>query len=316
VQDLSYHPTRSARGLASKTSGNIGFILTEDHFSQAEPFYTKIFLGTEFEARTHHYYILLTTVDTQYVQGTTPRFLLERNVDGVIIAGKVSTKLIDHIESFGIPIVLVDYDLKRKRFSSVLIDNKGGVRAGMRHLLELGHRAIAFVGGDVAHPSIAERYEAYRETLEEQGLEIKRELICIDEMEPRVSSGSTAMQKILETGIRPTAVVAANDAMAIGCIQYLKQSGVRVPEDISVLGFDDIDTCGVAEPRLSTIRVFKEEMGRLAVQRMVELILSKSQTIVTTHVPVELVIRDSTGPCLRSAETGGGPRGAPPGGLH
>ena len=94
VGRLGYHPTRSARGLASRTSGNIGFILTEDHFSQAEPFYTKIFLGTEFEARNFHYYILLTTVASEFSRVQTPRFLLERNVDGVIIAGKVSPKLI------------------------------------------------------------------------------------------------------------------------------------------------------------------------------------------------------------------------------
>jgi LacI family transcriptional regulator len=294
VEDLSYHPTRSARGLASKTSGNIGFILTEDHFSAAEPFYTKIFLGTEFEARMHHYYILLTTVEDEFEAGATPRFLLERNVDGVIIAGKVSPKLIDRIETFGIPIVLVDYELKRKRFSAVLIDNRGGMRAGMQHLFDLGHRAIAFVAGDVEHPSIAERYQGYREMLEEHGIPPARELVSIDSNEPRVSTGAAAVEKMLSRGARPTAVVAANDAMAIGCMQYLKQAGIRIPEDVSVMGFDDIDTCAVTEPRLTSIRVFKEEMGRLAVQRIVEMIASKSQTVVTTQVPVELVIRDST----------------------
>lgn len=295
VQDLSYHPTRSARGLASKTSGNIGFILTEDHFSAAEPFYTKIFLGTEFEARRQHYYILLTTVQDEYIPGTTPRFLLERNVDGVIIAGKVSPKLIDHIDSFGIPIVLVDYELKRKRFSAVLIDNRGGVRAAMRHLLDLGHRAIAFIGGDIEHPSIAERYQGYVEVLEENGIPPRKEFISIEESEPRLSSGASAMERILRSGARPSAVMAANDAMAIGCMQCLKQAGLRVPDDMTVVGFDDIDTCAVMEPRLTSVRVFKEEMGKLAVQRIVEMISTKSHTVVTTHVPVELVIRDSTG---------------------
>src|SRR5690349_3574720 len=89
IAELGYHPQRSARGLASSLSGNLGFILSEDHFSQAEPFYTKIFLGTEFEARAHNYYILLTTVETApRADSTPPRFLLEQNVDGVIIAGK------------------------------------------------------------------------------------------------------------------------------------------------------------------------------------------------------------------------------------
>ncbi|HEX9614557.1 MAG TPA: LacI family DNA-binding transcriptional regulator, partial [Bacteroidota bacterium] len=90
INELDYHPRRSARGLASKLTGNIGFILTDDHFTQAEPFYTKIFLGTEFEARKHNYYVLLTTVGrTVKESAEVPRFLLEQNVDGVVIAGRI-----------------------------------------------------------------------------------------------------------------------------------------------------------------------------------------------------------------------------------
>ncbi|MCK5572253.1 MAG: LacI family DNA-binding transcriptional regulator, partial [Bacteroidetes bacterium] len=91
VEELGYHATRTARGLASSTSGNIGFIASEDHFAQAEQFYTRVFLGTEFEARLHDYYILLTVVGRRFKKGDSmPRFLLERNVDGVIIAGSVN----------------------------------------------------------------------------------------------------------------------------------------------------------------------------------------------------------------------------------
>src|SRR5438105_3408848 len=90
IGDLGYTPRRSARGLASKLSGNIGFIVSEDHFTQAEPFYTRIFLGTEFEARDHEYYILLTTVSKQFTnRQSIPRFLLEGNVDGIILAGRI-----------------------------------------------------------------------------------------------------------------------------------------------------------------------------------------------------------------------------------
>lgn len=125
IDKLGYHPSHSARPLASKTSGNIGFILTEDHFSQAEPFYTKIFLGTEFDARRHHYYILLTTVANTFKEHeSVPRFLLERNVDGVIISGKINEKLVDYIVDLGLPIVLIDFSLPKKRLSSVLIDNR------------------------------------------------------------------------------------------------------------------------------------------------------------------------------------------------
>ena len=295
IEDLAYHPTRSARGLASKTSGNFGFILSDDHFSQAEPFYTKIFLGTEFEARNHNYYVLLTTVGPQF-KGTNdvPRFLLERNVDGIIVAGKINAKLIDYIEGLGLHVVLVDYEIPRRRISSVLIDNRAGARAAMLHLISLGHKRIAFAGGDLGHPSIAERFRGYKEVLEETETSFSESLAAVDETDTGIHNGYAAASRLFKHAKAPTAIFAANDAMAIGCIRYAKLNNIRIPDDLAVIGFDDIEMGSHVDPRLSTIRVFKEEMGKIAVQRLVESIGEKNRTIVTTHVPVELVIREST----------------------
>jgi len=147
IAELGYHPRRSARGLASKASGNIGFILTEDHFSQAEPFYTKIFLGTEFEARNHNFYVLLTTVGrTLRESKEVPRFFLEQNVDGVIVAGKISTSWIEYIRDWNLPVILIDYDLPNHNVSSVVIDNRRGASAVVEHLLKRGHTKIGFIG--------------------------------------------------------------------------------------------------------------------------------------------------------------------------
>jgi LacI family transcriptional regulator len=103
IEKLHYHPQRSARGLVTRRSGNLGFILSIDHFSKAEPFYTKIFLGTEFESRSHDLYVLLTTVDQQFSERNIPRFLLEKNVDGILLAGTVPLKLIDYIKDRHLP---------------------------------------------------------------------------------------------------------------------------------------------------------------------------------------------------------------------
>jgi len=295
VRELSYHPTRSARGLASRTSGNIGFILSEEHFSQAEPFYTRIFLGTEFEARDHNYYILLTTVGNQFDPDQhVPRFLLERNVDGIIIAGKVNEKLIAHIDALGLPIVLVDYELKRTRHSAVLIDNWRGGTLAVEHLLSLGHTKIAFLGGDIRHPSLTDRYEAYCNALRLAGLTPDEAYAITDEPETSVEAGTSAAERLLSSGAEPTAIFAANDAMAIGCMRHLKARGIRIPQDIAVVGFDDIDMSSHIEPHLTTVRVLKEEMGKIAVQRIVDSINAKTGTVVTTHVPVELIVREST----------------------
>ena len=295
IRELAYHPTRSARGLASKTSGNIGFILSEEHFSQAEPFYTRIFLGTEFEARDHNYYILLTTVGNQFDPDEyVPRFLLERNVDGIIIAGKVKEKLISHIDSLGLPIVLVDYEIKRAHHSAVLIDNWRGATLAVEHLLSLGHKRIAFVGGDIRHPSITDRHEAYQNTLHMAGVFLEESYEVTDEEETSVAGGTSSAERLFASGAKPTAIFAANDAMAIGCMRYLKSRGMSIPQDIAIVGFDDIEISSHIEPHLTTIRVLKEEMGKIAVQRVVDSINAKTKTVVTTHVPVELIVREST----------------------
>ena len=295
VRELAYHPTRSARGLASKTSGNIGFILSDEHFSQAEPFYTRIFLGTEFEARDHNYYILLTTVGNQFDPDVyVPRFLLERNVDGIIIAGKVNEKLISHIDSLDLPIVLVDFEIKRAHHSAVLIDNWRGATLAVEHLLSLGHKRIAFIGGDVRHPSITDRYEAYQNTLHMAGVFLEESYEVTDEEETSVEGGTSAAERLFASGAKPTAIFAANDAMAIGCMRHLKSRGLRIPQDVAIVGFDDIEISSHIEPHLTTVRVLKEEMGKIAVQRVVDSINAKTKIVVTTHVPVELIVREST----------------------
>jgi LacI family transcriptional regulator len=301
VHGLGYHATRSARGLASKTSGNIGFILRDDHFSQAEPFYTRVFLGAEFAAREHNFYVLLATVSHQFSdKKELPRFLLERNVDGIIIAGKVSHRFIDQVEAFGIPIVLVDFEVRRKHYASILIDNKAGARAAVEHLVACGHREIAFVSGDIGHPSLAERLQGYRDTLTDHGIHVQARLIDTREPDSRILNGANAMGRLLQQHPLPTAVFAANDAMAIGCIQKLREHGLSIPGQVAVAGFDDIEMSSLMQPRLTTLRVFKEELGRQAVNTLVDMIHNREKVVVTKHLPVELVVRDSSCTLVRA----------------
>ena len=155
IKDLNYYPSRSARGLVSKQSGNIGFILTDDHFSRSEPFYTKIFIGTEFQARDDQYYVLLTTIPNSFKKcDPIPRFILERNVDGIILAGKVPQNVIDCIEEYKIPMVFVDYYPVNGNYSVVMSDNISGGSQATQHLIHCGHRSIAFIYSDMQHPSI------------------------------------------------------------------------------------------------------------------------------------------------------------------
>jgi LacI family transcriptional regulator len=297
IAELNYHPQRSARGLASKSSGNIGFIVTDDHFNVAEPFYTRVFLGTEFEARKHNYYVLLTTVaPTVRATKEMPRFLLEHNVDGVIIAGKIGTPWIEYVRERNLPLVLVDFEIPRHRLSTVTMDNRGGAHLVVEHLLGLGHTKIGFIGGDVEHPSIAERYNAYCDTLQSHGVETNSSWISINEPDTRIENGCGAAKKLLgSTGKRPTAVFAANDAMALGCMKYCKDVGLSIPESVAIVGFDNIEAGLLVEPRLTTVNVHREEMGAMAVRRLVEMMRDKNDVMIKTMTPVELVIRESSG---------------------
>ena len=160
----------------------------------------------------------------------------------------------------------------RKRYASILIDNKAGARAALDHLIASGHKDIAFVGGDIDHPSLADRLQGYKDTLTDHGMTVQDRLIDIRETDTRIPNGANAMSRLLRERPRLTAVFAANDAMAIGCIQTLREHGLSIPGDVAVVGFDDVEVSSLMHPRLTTLRVFKEELGRQAVNTLVDMI--------------------------------------------
>ena len=303
IRELDYHPRRHARALASQKTGNLGFILTDDHFSRAEPFYTKIFLGTEFESRKYNYYILLTTVPSTFrLETDLPRFLLERNVDGVMLAGRVPAALTEHLRSAKIPHVYIDYSPRHDHSNAVMMDSLLGASLAVRHLIELGHRRIAFIGGDLSHPSIAKRFEGYQQALQEAGLPATEDLVESRESYTATEDGYRAAEKLLRRGVEFTAIFAANDAMAIGAMQCLQHGGRQIPAEISVVGFDDVEAGTHTQPQLTTVRVDKEELGAVASRRLVEMIETKKEFHGKVYTPVELVVRQSTAPpALRAA---------------
>ncbi|MBU2494484.1 MAG: LacI family transcriptional regulator [Bacteroidetes bacterium] len=295
IKDLNYYPSRSARDLVSKKTGNIGFILTDDHFLRTEPFYTRIFLGTEFEARDGEYYILLTTIKSDYSEkDPLPRFILDRSVDGVIVAGKIPEVLIDKLAKYNLPLIFVDYTSAKENFPVVLIDNiQGGITA-TNHLISYGHKNIAFIGGDINHPSINERLIGYKKALENAGINPNKKFISTTSPYPDRQNGYNSAKKIFSTQKDVTAVFACNDAMAIGVMHYLKDSGFSIPNDISIIGFDDVESDLMLDPPLTTIRVPKIELGAEALRLMINTLKYKNSNAKKILVPVELIIRKST----------------------
>jgi LacI family transcriptional regulator len=295
IRLLDYHPSKSARDLVSKKTGNIGFILTDDHFLRTEPFYTRIFLGTEFEAREGEYYILLTTVKSDFSdENPLPRFVLEKSVDGIIIAGKVPQNLIDRICGLNIPIVFVDYETKNNCCPLILIDNVHGGQTATNHLIELGHKNIGFIGGDIQHPSLEERLTGYKIALEKSDIPIKSSLIETAAKYPDRQNGYEAAEKLFKNNKNISAIFACNDAMAIGAMHFCKDKGYRIPEDISVIGFDDVEADLLLDPPLTTMRVPKIELGAEALRVTIEYLKNHKTANKKILVPVELIVRGST----------------------
>jgi LacI family transcriptional regulator len=295
IKNLNYHPSRSARGLVSRKTGNIGFILTEEHFLRGEPFYSKIFLGVEFEARIHDYYILLATVSSSFSKGDSlPRFITERNFDGIIIAGKISRELINSILKYDMPLVFVDYSLMNGDYPTILTDNiKGGVLA-TNYLIENGHKNIAFIGGEISHPSIMERLQGYKLALDSAKLKSNDEVVITNDDYLSRQNGCSAAEILLNRRKDVTAIFAANDTTAIGVMQCLNNKGIKVPDDISVIGFDDVQADLLLDPPLTTISVPKLDMGTEAIQLLLGIINKENIKARKILVPVKLIIREST----------------------
>ena len=295
IDAFNYYPSHSARGLVNRKSGNIGFVLTEDHFLRTEPFYTQIFIGTEFEAHANEFYVLLTTINPNFRSSDKlPRFILERNVDGLIIAGKVPLLFIKKINKFNIPTVFIDYLPPAKNSITVLPDSFKGGELATNHLIQYGHKEIAFIGGDIEHPSIIERFNGYKKALKDAGIKIDERMIDIEESYPGKSNGFSAAERLINKNKNITAIFTCNDAMAIGAMQYLKDRGIKIPDDCSIIGFDDVVSDNVIEPELSTIRIPKMEMGVEAMKLMADLLKKNLKESKKVLLPIELITREST----------------------
>lgn len=303
IRDLNYHPQRQARSLASQRTGNIGFILMERYKTANEPFYTRIFLGAEFEASTHDYYMLLTSVPENYNhQEDIPRFLLEENVDGVIVAGRNPHDLLQHLGKLQIPTVYIDYWLDGVTRNAILIDNPQGGYTAVKHLINQGRKHIAFCGGSSKHPSIQGRFNGYLRAMRESfGLsedQIRSKgWVFLEPDETSPTLGYEACEKLLNAKTKPDAVFAVNDGTAIGCLRRIKKHNLSVPDDLMLIGFDDVEWGRHVDPPLSSVRVNKNQMGAMGVQMLVEM-LQETNGSEMPHkrvLPTEVVARESTG---------------------
>ena len=297
IDDLSYRPLHSARKLATKQTGNFGFIVWEGHFSEVEMFYSQVFLGMEYAARKNDYYILLTTVRDEFdPKEDLPRFLRYKDVDGVALAGRVPEPLIRYLDHQQIPFVLVDYEIPGENYNCVKIDNYNGAFRAVENLILSGRKHIGFVGGTFFHPSIKERHRGYREALEKHGLNNNHgdNYSYCENVETSRSIGEKGALHLLEKYPEIDAIFSCNDTTAMGVISGIQRLKKKIPEDIAVFGFDDIPTAEFSTPKLSTIHVPKLEIGKEAYKLLYELIKHPKMAPQTRIISVDTLIRESS----------------------
>ncbi|MFZ5827483.1 MAG: substrate-binding domain-containing protein, partial [Bacillota bacterium] len=193
----------------------------------------------------------------------------------------------------GIPVVAADREISHPEVDAILVDNVVGAHAACRHLIDLGHRHIAHVAGRPRTKTGQDRACGYRWALEEAGIPVDPSLVVWGDFS--FDSGYLLTQRLLARCPRPTAIFAANDLMAFGAMQAAEEAGVRVPEELSVVGFDDIPMAGVMRPGLTTVSQPSYEMGRLALTMLLERINGQVSGIGRKHTfEPKLIIRSTT----------------------
>ncbi len=290
---LHYQPNRLARSLRSRRTQTLGVLLP----NSANPFFAQVLLGIEAAGYDHGYNVILGNAnDDPRRELAYLDILLSKQVDGVVL---VSTgaygAALDFLMAHDAPVVMVDrspgeaYD--SFQIDTVFVENtRGGVLA-TEYLLRLGHRAIGCISGPSLLTSSAERVIGYRQALIEAGVGVDETLIVAGDFQHE--SGYRACRELLARPSPPTALFVCNDLMAVGALCAAHEAGLRVPEDISIVGFDDIPLASFSVPRLTTVAQPARQLGARAVALLVSRLKDRQLPARHERLPVHLVERDS-----------------------
>jgi LacI family transcriptional regulator len=289
---LDYRPSGVARALKRAETRTIGLVITDIE----NPFFPQIVRSVEDEAHRLGYGVLLcNAADDPARELATLDLLVERRVDGIILAsGRATHRLGERLAQLPMPVVLVNAVVPTPGLAGIGTAHRAGARMAAEHLLDLGHRRIAFVGAPPDHAASGLRRRGVLDALRAAGL-VPGALVTADG-DGRVDGGASAMVGLLDRADAPTGVVAYNDLTAIGVLRAVRAAGGNVPRDCSVVGFDDIEAASWTDPPLTTIRQPTAEMGRWAVERLASALRGAAGAPERASLEPELVVRGSTAP--------------------
>lgn len=298
-RELGYRPNAAARSLKLGRANAVAVVVP----NAAHPFFAPMFQSASRAARARGYAVVLVDAENsrdwqQVIVGTVGA----HNLDGVVLhhapegldlSGLSGRVVLMEADSTGVP--------------SLHLDIEGGTKAAVGHLLSLGHERIAHIAADLSIESFRARRDAYRRSLQEAGLSVRNgyeERAAKDRGAFTAEAGRAAARRLLTLPEPPTAIFCSDDLFAVGAYKAAKETGLRVPEDLSVVGFDDLEIATMVEPELTTVRIPTERMGAGAITLLLDLLESengKTTDGVRGGVPLPLVIRSSTAPPRRPA---------------
>jgi len=294
AQEMGYSPSAIARGLVTKRTQTLGVVVT----TIADPFVAEVVRGVEERALDEGYSIILCQSQSDPEREIAAvEILSEKRVDAIIVtASRVGSLYLPLLEKLSVPIVLINNQQEGRYVYSVGTDNLQGGQLAAHYLLGLGHVHVAYITGPEWAAQSKLRWEGVRQALQAQGLDFGPTPIA--QGDGRCEGGQEAMTQLLRRAAPPTAVFCYNDLTAIGAMQAVRQAGRRVPDDISIIGYDDIAYTSYVVPPLTTIKQRKYEMGYQATEMALAL-LDGGEAVENVLVPGELVVRESCAPPRR-----------------
>jgi DNA-binding LacI/PurR family transcriptional regulator len=290
ITELNYYPNSHARALVSGRSRLIGLIVSDI----TNPFFPELIRSFETQASGRQYDVLLTSTDYLTTRmSACLRRMLERKVDGVaMMTSEMDLSLIKELGKRGVPLVFMDVGQVGRKMSHVAIDYANGIKQAVDHVVLLGHKHIGFISGPLDLHSARTRRQAFVDALRAHGLTPDKRMIR--EGTHTAEGGQKAMAAILRVSRIPTAVVSSNDWTAIGALHAILAAGLRVPGDISLVGFDDIPLVSYTNPALTSVRMSAADVGATAFDALFKLIGGERLEGDVYQVPTRLVVREST----------------------
>jgi DNA-binding LacI/PurR family transcriptional regulator len=301
VERCGYYPNAHARSLASGRSQTLGLVVSDI----SNPFFPELIKSIEAAAFERGYDLILS--NTNYDPDRTSHYVrrfIERKVAGVVVmTSELDKALVGELASRDVSVVFLDLGKPGMHMSNLSVNYEAGIEEAIGHLVELGHKEIAFVSGPERLRSAVRRLEAFRNSMRRH---LPRARVRFYRGDFKLDGGRRAAAEMLAADTRPTAVLAANDLMALGVMAELRAAGLQIPRDVSVIGFDDIAFASSAEPPLTTVCLPRVELGRRAVEALMTNIEHPERRGMQVNIPTYLITRASTAPAAvgeKSART-------------